>query len=91
MNHSTWGCEEEESSSNQFREVEVTLFTYILQGSPVVLIVMRDVSHRSYIKLLQGLSKKKSKMVSFVSHELRTPLNSLIAMLETMRGSVLSE
>lgn len=52
----------------------------------MILLLVRDVTHRSYIKLLQDISKKKSKMVSFVSHELRTPLNSIIAMLETMKN-----
>ncbi|KAL4435387.1 hypothetical protein ABPG74_022870 [Tetrahymena malaccensis] len=76
----------DEDLNRNTREVDITIFAYILNQQPVILLLVRDVTHRSYIKLLQDISKKKSKMVSFVSHELRTPLNSIIAMLESMKN-----
>ncbi|KAL4483904.1 hypothetical protein ABPG72_013910 [Tetrahymena utriculariae] len=76
----------DEDLNQSTREVDITIFAYILNQQPVILLLVRDVTHRSYIKLLQDISKKKSKMVSFVSHELRTPLNSIIAMLESMKN-----
>ena len=58
-----------------------------MNNSPIILLLVRDVTHRSYIKLLKSISEKKSKMVNFASHELRTPLNNIIAMLEACKNS----
>lgn len=80
-----WG--EDAEKLEKKRELDISIFSYVLNGKPTLLLLVKDVTHRSYIKLLQDVSKKKSKMVSFVSHELRTPLNSIIAMLETMKKS----
>lgn len=68
---------------NKKRTIEVHLYNALIRSKPMILFLIRDVSHRDYITALQEYSKYKSQTLSFVSHEYRNPLNQIISMLET--------
>jgi signal transduction histidine kinase len=55
----------------------------MFSGTMTLVLLIRDVTHRNYIKMLKKQNKHKSDTLSFVSHEYRTPLNCIIEMLTT--------
>lgn len=50
-NDTEWD-EDGERLNKSSRELDITIFTYVMNGNPVILLLVRDVTHRSYIKLL---------------------------------------
>lgn len=62
--------------------MEVKIYSILIHGQPLTLIMARDVSHRDYISLIRKYSHQKSNTLNFVSHEFRTPLNCILSMLE---------
>ncbi|CAD8121733.1 unnamed protein product [Paramecium sonneborni] len=74
------------SDKHKRRQIEVKLYSTLINDCPYILIVARDISHRDYIRSLKNYSNQKSKMLAFVSHEYRTPLNCIIDQLnESLR------
>ncbi|CAD8111583.1 unnamed protein product [Paramecium sonneborni] len=69
------------SEKHKRRQIEVKLYSTLINDCPQILIVARDISHRDYIHSLKNYSNQKSKMLAFVSHEYRTPLNCIIDQL----------
>ncbi|KAM3139103.1 hypothetical protein pb186bvf_008701 [Paramecium bursaria] len=64
------------------RCIEIKLYNALLNDTPLILLLARDVTYRDYISSLQDYSQQKSKTLMFVSHEYRTPLNCIIDMLQ---------
>ncbi|CAD8096816.1 unnamed protein product [Paramecium sonneborni] len=62
--------------------LDLKVFSAIHYNKPLLVIILRDVNHKDYIKLLKDYNSQKSKTLSFVSHEFRTPLTCIIQMLE---------
>lgn len=64
------------------RSVEIKIFISYFNKEPSILILLRDVSHRDYIRDIHQQSKAKSNSLNYVTHELRTPLTCIIQHLE---------
>ncbi|CAD8114512.1 unnamed protein product [Paramecium sonneborni] len=62
--------------------LDLKVFSAIHYNKPLLVIILRDVNHKDYIKVLKDYNSQKSKTLSFVSHEFRTPLTCIIQMLE---------
>ncbi|CAD8179181.1 unnamed protein product [Paramecium pentaurelia] len=69
------------SEKQKRRQIEIKLYSTLINDCPYILIVARDITHRDYIRSLKNYSNQKSKMLAFVSHEYRTPLNCIIDQL----------
>ncbi|CAK87829.1 unnamed protein product (macronuclear) [Paramecium tetraurelia] len=62
--------------------LDLKVYSAIHYNKPLLVIILRDVNHKDYIKVLKDYNSQKSKTLSFVSHEFRTPLTCIIQMLE---------
>ncbi|CAD8147077.1 unnamed protein product [Paramecium octaurelia] len=62
--------------------LDLKVFSALHYNKPMLVIILRDVNHKDYIKVLKDYNSQKSKTLSFVSHEFRTPLTCIIQMLE---------
>jgi signal transduction histidine kinase len=65
------------------RDYEIDVLSGCFSGALTLVLLIRDVTHRNYIKMLKKQNRHKSDTLSFVSHEYRTPLNCIIEMLKS--------
>ncbi|KAL4476273.1 hypothetical protein ABPG74_010006 [Tetrahymena malaccensis] len=66
------------------RDFDISLFPSIIEGKAMILLMVRDVTHRKYIQHLKFANLQKQQIVSYLSHELRNPLNCIINILDTI-------
>ncbi|CAK57480.1 unnamed protein product (macronuclear) [Paramecium tetraurelia] len=67
------------------RLLEINAHATLIDDKLMILLQIRDVTHRDYIKLIQKQYQVKSSIISFVSHEYRTPLNSIIQFISALQ------
>ncbi|CAD8174577.1 unnamed protein product [Paramecium pentaurelia] len=67
------------------RLLEINAHAILVDEKLMILLQIRDVTHRDYIKLMKKQYQVKSNIISFVSHEYRTPLNSIIQFISALQ------
>ncbi|CAD8205393.1 unnamed protein product [Paramecium octaurelia] len=67
------------------RLLEINAHATLVDEKLMILLQIRDVTHRDYIKLMKKQYQVKSSIISFVSHEYRTPLNSIIQFISALQ------
>ncbi|EAR87982.2 ATPase, histidine kinase-, DNA gyrase B (macronuclear) [Tetrahymena thermophila SB210] len=75
---------QETNLSSEQRDFDISLFPSIIEGKAMILLMVRDVTHRKYIQHLKLANLQKQQIVSYLSHELRNPLNCIINILDTI-------
>ncbi|CAD8166504.1 unnamed protein product [Paramecium pentaurelia] len=77
------GCADLEQPKK--RLLEINAHATLVDDKLMILLQIRDVTHRDYIKSMQKQYQVKSSIISFVSHEYRTPLNSIIQFISALQ------
>ncbi|CAD8112678.1 unnamed protein product [Paramecium sonneborni] len=77
------GCADLEQPKK--RLLEINAHATLIDEKLLILLQIRDVTHRDYIKLMKKQYQVKSSIISFVSHEYRTPLNSIIQFISALQ------
>ncbi|CAD8113432.1 unnamed protein product [Paramecium sonneborni] len=67
------------------RLLEINAHATLVDEKLMILLQIRDVTHRDYISLVKKSYQAKSNIISFVSHEYRTPLNSIIQFISALQ------
>ncbi|CAD8199714.1 unnamed protein product [Paramecium octaurelia] len=67
------------------RLLEINAHATLVDERLMILLQIRDVTHRDYISLVKKSYQAKSNIISFVSHEYRTPLNSIIQFISALQ------
>ncbi|CAD8190702.1 unnamed protein product [Paramecium pentaurelia] len=67
------------------RLLEINSHATLVDEKLMILLQIRDVTHRDYISLVKKSNQAKSNIISFVSHEYRTPLNSIIQFISALQ------
>ncbi|CAD8115793.1 unnamed protein product [Paramecium sonneborni] len=77
------GCADLEQPKK--RLLEINAHATLIDEKLMILLQIRDVTHRDYIKLMKKQYQVKSSIISYVSHEYRTPLNSIIQFISALQ------
>ena len=78
-------------SEDQEKSLEIKLTPTLLNGMPLILVLVKDMTERDLINRLKETNNYKNTIMASVSHELKTPLNCILAMQEMLRPYISEE